>query len=75
VRLYTISGYRWTDRDPGIIAAANKLRSTTVIVRKRHPASGWPHRFRSVARAHPEAFAYVFDPQFADGGIDFATPV
>ena|ERR1044071_9153684 len=70
VRLYTMSGYDWTDRYPGIVAAAAKLKSSMVIDAEAviQDADGVTD-FEALhgRERNAEAFAYVFDLLMLDG--------
>jgi bifunctional non-homologous end joining protein LigD len=70
VRLYTISGYDWTDRYPQIVKAASRLK-TSMIIDAEAVIQG-PEGITDFEALHgrtrnADAFAYVFDVLMLDG--------
>jgi bifunctional non-homologous end joining protein LigD len=70
VRLYTISGYDWTDRYPQIVKAASRLK-TSMIIDAEAVIQG-PDGVTDFEALHgrtrnADAFAYVFDVLMLDG--------
>jgi ATP-dependent DNA ligase len=64
VRLYTISGYNWTDRYPGIVKAASRIKSSMIIdaeVVIQGPDGVTDFEALHGRARNAEAFAYVFD--------------
>jgi len=77
VRLYTMSGYDWTDRYPGILAAADQLESLMVI--DAEAVIQGPDGLTDFEALHSrfrnaEAFAYVFDLLMLEGADLRALP-
>jgi bifunctional non-homologous end joining protein LigD len=64
VRLYTISGYDWTDRYPQIVKAASRLKTSMIIdaeavIQGRDGVTDFEALHGRTRNAH--VFAYVFD--------------
>jgi bifunctional non-homologous end joining protein LigD len=69
-RLYTISGYDWTDRYPSIVNAASRLKSRMIL--DAEVCIAGPDGVTDFEALHgrernAEAFAYVFDLMMLDG--------
>ena len=76
VRLYTISGYDWTDRYPQIVAAASRLKSSMILDAEAciaAPDGVTDFEALQGRERNAEAFAYVFDLLMLEGGADMAT--
>jgi bifunctional non-homologous end joining protein LigD len=73
VRLFTISGYDWTDRYPQIDKAASRLKRSMIIdaeVVIQGPDGVTDFEALHGRSRNSEAFAYVFDLLMLDGAAD-----
>jgi ATP-dependent DNA ligase len=77
VRLYTISGYDWTDRYPGIVKAASRLKRSMIIYAEaviQGPDGVTDFEALHGRTRNAEAFAYVFDILALEGADLRALP-